>query len=93
MSLTTGVHPDLLKIAKTIPIFKKSSKLNTSNYRPISLLSNLNKILENLCLTVYTSFSTNTNVYMKHSTNQALIKTKQKPYGRLWMTTMLVEYS
>ena len=44
----TGVHPDWLKIAKTIPIFKKSSKLNTSNYRPISLLSNLNKILEKL---------------------------------------------
>ena len=48
MSLTTSVHPDLLKIAKTIPIFKKGSKLNISNYRSISLLSNLNKILEKL---------------------------------------------
>ena len=47
MSLSTGVHPDLLKIAKSIsPIYKKGSKLDTSNYSPISLLSNLNKILE-----------------------------------------------
>ena len=48
ISFSTGVHPDLLKIAKTIPIYKKGSKLNTGNYRPISLLSNLNKILEKL---------------------------------------------
>ena len=48
LSLSTGVHPDLLKIAKTIPTYKKGSKLITGNYRPISLLSNLNKILEKL---------------------------------------------
>ena len=47
-SFSTGVYPDLLKIAKTIPIYKKGSKLTISNYRPISLLSNLNKILEKL---------------------------------------------
>ena len=44
LSFSTGIHPDRLKIAQVIPIFKKGSKLLTSNYRPISLLSNLNKI-------------------------------------------------
>jgi hypothetical protein len=48
ISLETGKHPDILKISKTIPIFKKGSRLTVSNYRPISLLSNLNKILEKL---------------------------------------------
>ena len=48
LSFNTGKHPNLLKLAKTIAIFKKGSKLLTSNYRPISLLSNLNKILEKL---------------------------------------------
>ena len=41
ISLRPGIHPDLLKIAKIIPIFKKGSQLSTKNYRPISLLSNL----------------------------------------------------
>ena len=48
LSLSSGKHPDILKISKTIPIFKKGSRLLVSNYRPISLLSNLNKILEKI---------------------------------------------
>ena len=48
LSFSTGVFPSGLKIAKVIPIHKKESKLKCSNYRPISLLSNLDKILEKL---------------------------------------------
>ena len=46
--ITTGKQPDALKLAHAIPIFKKGSRLLVSNYRPISLLSNLNKILEKI---------------------------------------------
>ena len=46
LSFLTGVHPEKLKVAKVVPIYKGGSKMQTSNYRPISLLSNLNKILE-----------------------------------------------
>ena len=45
---STGVFPSGLKIAKFIPIHKNESKLKCSNYRPISLLFNLDKILEKL---------------------------------------------
>ena len=44
----TGVFPSVLKTAKVVPVFKKDSKLDYSNYRPISLLSNVEKILEKL---------------------------------------------
>ena len=48
LSFMTGVFPSVLKTAKRVPVFKKDSKLNYSNYRPISLLSNIEKILEKL---------------------------------------------
>ena len=44
----TGVFPSILKVAKVVPAFKKDSKLDYSNYRPISLVSNIEKILEKL---------------------------------------------
>ena len=56
LSFSTGPHPDIFKISKTIPIFKKGSRLLVSNYRPISLLSNLNKILEKLMFTIIYKF-------------------------------------
>ena len=37
-----------LKIAKVTPVYKKSFKLECANYRSISLLSNLDKIVETL---------------------------------------------
>ena len=47
-SFLTGVVPDQPKLARVIPIYKKGSKSVVSNYRPISLLSVSNKILEKL---------------------------------------------
>ena len=47
-SFELGVYPNLLKLAKVIPIFKAGSKLEVNNYRPISLLPTLSKIIEKL---------------------------------------------
>ena len=47
LSFETGRYIDKLKIAKAIPVYKdKESELECSSYRPISLLSNLNEIVE-----------------------------------------------
>ena len=48
LSFTTGTFPTLSKTAKAIPIHKKDSKSHFTNYRPISFLPNLDKILEKL---------------------------------------------
>ena len=40
-SFSRDVFPSLLKMAKEVPVYKKESKLDCHNYRPISLLSNI----------------------------------------------------
>ena len=46
LSLKTGVVPDEMKTARVIPLYKKNSKLEMGNYRPVSILSTLSKVLE-----------------------------------------------
>ena len=48
MSFVTGVYPELLKIVKVIPIHKGGFTQDVNNYRPISLLSIFDKIIEKL---------------------------------------------
>ena len=47
LSLSFGSFPSL-KTARVVPVFKKGSKLDCCNYRPISRLPNVEKILEML---------------------------------------------
>lgn len=46
LSFKTGIFPNSLKQATVIPIFKTGDKLSVNNYRPISLLSPISKIIE-----------------------------------------------
>ena len=45
-SLSTGCFPTKMKYAEVVPLYKSKSKLEPSNYRPISLLITISKILE-----------------------------------------------
>ena len=51
-----------LKTAKVVPAFKKDSKLDYSNYRPIFLLSNVEKILEKLTYKRSYTFLNSSNI-------------------------------
>ena len=62
LSFTTGVFPSVLKTEKVVPVFKKYSKLDHSNYFPISLLSNLEKILEKLMYKMLHTFLNKNNI-------------------------------
>ena len=62
MSISQGKFPDALKNGKIIPIHKGDSRLETSNYRPISLLPTLSKIFEKLMYSRLISFLNNHNI-------------------------------
>ena len=47
-SVQQGIFPDCLKTARVVPIFKEGDKLNIENYRPISTLHFIYKVLEKL---------------------------------------------
>ena len=63
LSFMTGVFPSVLKTAKVVPVFEKDSKLDYSNYCPISLLSNIEKILKKLMYKTLFTFLNNSNIY------------------------------
>ena len=80
-SFLTGIVPDKFKLARVIPVFKKGSQTNLCNYRPISLLSVFNKLLEKLMFNRLVDFSEKRHlIYNKqfgfrshHSTDHAVL--------------------
>ena len=45
-SLTTGIFPNDWKVARVTPVYKDDIKTNRSNYRPISVLLIVSKLIE-----------------------------------------------
>ena len=84
-----GCYPDCLKIAHVIPIHKKGPKDDCSNFRPISLLSNFNRIFEKILhtriLKYFDKFSLlNSNQYgfrKNHSTSMAIYDILESKIG------------
>ena len=79
--MLTGIVPENLKLAKVIPVYKKGSKTEVSNYRSISLLNTFNKIFEKLIYKRIYSFLKKYNILnpvqfgfrQSHSTSLALM--------------------
>ena len=82
LAINTGIYPDSLKIAKVIPVFKKGDQMSVNNYRPISILSPINKIFEKILYSRLIKYIDKSNILYKyqfgfrknHSTEHALIE-------------------
>ena len=59
---STGIFPGSLKLARVIPIFKKKDQQDSNNYRQISVLSNINKLIEKLLYNRLKNFWIKTNI-------------------------------
>ena len=82
LSISTGIVPDNLKIAKVIPIYKKGDAEVFSNYRPVSVLPCFSKILERLVFNRCMEYIDHHNILNQkqfgfranHSTSMAIIQ-------------------
>ncbi|MEO1917133.1 MAG: reverse transcriptase family protein, partial [Candidatus Thioglobus sp.] len=80
LSIRLSTFPDKCKIAKLKPLFKKGSKTEAKNYRPISLLPLISKIVEKVIYDQTQNFLDKNEILYKyqsgfrsnHSTNSCL---------------------
>ena len=63
MSILTGIYPHKLKHAIATPIYKADDETDPNNYRPISLLSVLNRIFEKLTYKRLKSFMIRNDIF------------------------------
>ena len=82
LSLESGIFPKTLKTSRVVPVYKnKGSPLEVSNYRPISLLSNIEKIYEKVMYGKLMGFLNQHNILYsrqfgfrkQHSTSHAVL--------------------
>ena len=90
-SFREGCFPEILKIAKVTPIYKGDDAANPNNYRPISLLSVFDKLLEKLMYNRLDSFLHKHKIFYKyqfgfrknHTTTNALTEVTDYIYKSL----------
>ena len=100
-SFRDGVFPEVLKFAEVSPIFKRNDSLNKENYRPVSVISLVSKVLEKLMCTQLEGFmkeelsSLLTGFKRNHSTQHCLVnmfKEWQKKLDNGWRMYSIYSY-
>ena len=82
LSITTKTFPEAWKTAKVIPLHKKDDLMDPKNYRPVSLLSTMSKLLERVIYLQLVSYlekekilnSSHHGFRKSHNTTTALIE-------------------
>jgi len=66
LSITSGVFPSMLKIAKVLPVYKKGDHSSVGTYRPISLLNTFSKIFESIISERLTHFLVKDDIFYEY---------------------------
>jgi hypothetical protein len=89
LSLSTGNFPSKLKQSRIVPIFKSGDPESCDNYRPISLLSSISKILEKIVQIKLVDHLTSNNLLYKHQ--YGFLKGKSTEHNLLHVTNKITE--
>ena len=65
-SIFSGIVPDDMKVARVKPLYKKNSPLEVGNYRPVSILSIVSKILERSVYSQLSEFLDSNNLLFEY---------------------------
>ena len=107
LSISHGIFPDACKVAKLKPVLKKGKKVDPSNYRAISLLPLISKIIEKVVHDETNDFLSENKISINyqsrfrtnHSTNLCLsFLTDKSPNGfdeglLTWMISIDLQYT
>lgn len=66
LSFLNGVYPDCLKTARVLPLFKKGRTDILGNFRPISIMSIISKIVEKIANTILLKYMNHLNILFEH---------------------------
>ena len=66
LSISTNSVPKDFKCAKVVPIYKKNDKFEVGNYRPVSVLCCLSKILESIVYEQLEKYLINNSILYEH---------------------------
>ena len=83
-SIRNGCFPDELKAAEFTPIIKRNDELNKQNYRPVSVLPHVTKIIERVMYTQIENFMEDklskllTGFRKNHSTQHSVVNMLEK---------------
>ena len=86
-----GIFPDLVKLALVTPVYKGKYKLEVCNYRPISILPILTKVLEKLMLNRLNGFLGKSKII--YETSLDLKKKRSTTFAVLAKASLLVVFS
>ena len=88
-SLVTGIFPNKLKIAKVLPLFKKDDPTIMDNYRPISLLTAISKLLEKVVFSQLSDYFHKNNLF--YDIQYGFLKNHSTEYAAMELTDKVLK--